>query len=81
MSSNGSINASAKSPNEALLQLPPCCMSSPQPIALSPHTIQTMLQTQPEIDTVLLRNIANGLLQTITNREVDTTVSAKQYKD
>jgi hypothetical protein len=77
MSSNGSFNVSNESPNKAPLQLLP----QDNPITLSPHTIQTTLQTQPDIDTTLLRGIANGLLQTIANWETDTTVAAKRYED
>jgi hypothetical protein len=54
---------------------------SPALLALSPHTIQTTLQTQPDLDATLLRSIANGLLQTFANREANTTVTSKRYKD
>jgi hypothetical protein len=81
MSSVGSINASVESPRENPLLLPQCHVLSPTPISLSPHTIQTTLQTQPELNAVLLRGIANGLLQTITNWEADTAVAAKHYED
>jgi hypothetical protein len=47
----------------------------------SPHTIQTTLQTQPDLDTILLQSIANGLLQTIANQEANATMSTKQYED
>jgi hypothetical protein len=36
---------------------------------------------QPDIDATLLRGIANGLLQTIADREAATAVSNKQYED
>jgi hypothetical protein len=75
MSSNGLYNASNKSPNEALIQLPPQLASTLAPLALSPRTIQTTLQTQPDLDTTLLWAIANGLLQTITNREAETAIA------
>jgi hypothetical protein len=39
------------------------------------------LQTQPDLDAVLLRGIANGLLQTITNQEANTAMSMKRYED
>jgi hypothetical protein len=81
MSSAASFNASNKSPHEAPLQLPPCYHDSPALIALSPCTVETTLQTQPDIDATLLRNIANGLLQTITNREAATAITMKQYED
>jgi hypothetical protein len=77
MSSVGSYNASNESPSEAPIQLPPRLGATPAPITLSPHTIQTTLQTQPDLDAVLLRGIANGLLQTIANQEADTAVSTK----
>jgi hypothetical protein len=38
-------------------------------------------QTQPDLDAVLLWGIANGLLQTIANREANTTISTKWYED
>jgi hypothetical protein len=81
MSSVGSYNASNESPSEAPIQLPPRLAATPAPIALSPHTIQTTLQTQLDLDTVLLWGIANGLLQTISNWEAETAVSMKQYED
>jgi len=81
MSSATSFNASAKSPHEALLQLPPCHNDSPAPIALSPHTIQATLQLQPNIDATLLRGITNGLLQTIASQEASTSISNKWYED
>jgi hypothetical protein len=81
MSSNASFNASNKSPLEAPIPLPPHISLTLTPLALSPCTIQTTLQTQPNLNTTLLRDIANGLLQTIANRETDTTISTKWYKD
>jgi hypothetical protein len=81
MSSNGSINTSVESLNGALLQLPPRHIPSPSLITLFPHTIQTTLQTQPELDAVLLRGIANGLLQTIANHEANTAITTKCYED
>jgi hypothetical protein len=81
MSSTASFNASNELPQEALLQLPPHYRDLPAPIALSPRTIQTTLQTQADIDAPLLRSIANGLLQTITDREAATAIATKQYED
>jgi hypothetical protein len=81
MSSVGSYNVSNESPSEVPTQLPPQLATTLALIALSPHTIQTTLQTQPDLDTILLRGITNGLLQTITNQEADTAISTKQYKD
>jgi hypothetical protein len=51
------------------------------PPALSPRTITTTLETNTDIDAALLRQIANGLLQTITNRETEVAITTKQYKD
>jgi hypothetical protein len=81
MSSAASFNALNELPCKAPLQLPPHHRDSSAPIALSPRTIQTTLQTQPNIEAPLLRNIANGLLQTIANREAATAVSMKRYED
>jgi hypothetical protein len=81
MSSIASYNASNESPNESPIQLSPQLALMPAPITLSPHTVQTTLQAQPDIDTTLLQSIANRLLQTITNRETDTTITKKAYED
>jgi hypothetical protein len=81
MSSNASFNASVELPCEEPLHLPPHHWDSPAPIALSPHTVQTTLQSQPDINATLLRGIANGLLQTIADRETTTSISIKQYED
>jgi hypothetical protein len=81
MSSNGSYNVSNKSPNNSPIQLPPWFVQTLALTALSPCTIETTLCTQPDIDATLLRSIANGLLQTITNCEANTAVTTKAYKD
>jgi hypothetical protein len=81
MSSAASFNASNKLPCEASLQLPLRHRDSPAPIALSPRTIQTTLQIQPDIEAPLLWNIANRLLQTIANRETTTAITKKRYED
>jgi hypothetical protein len=81
MSSIASNNASNKSPKESPVHLPPCLAPTPVPLALSPCTIQTTLQTQPNLDTTLLQSIANGLLQTIANREADSAIAKKGYED
>jgi hypothetical protein len=81
MSSNSSYNISNELPNESPIQLPPQLASTLTPIALSPCTIETTLRTQLDIDATLLCSIANGLLQTITNHETDTTVATKAYED
>jgi hypothetical protein len=81
MSSAASFNASNESPHKAPLQLPPHHRDSPAPITLSPRTVQMTLQTQDNINTPLLRNIINGLLQTIANQEATTAVATKRYED
>jgi hypothetical protein len=73
--------ASNESPHEAPLQLPPCHHNSLAPLALSPHTIQSTLQSQPDIDATLLWSIANGLLKTIADREATTAIATKRYED
>jgi hypothetical protein len=81
MSSNSSYNVSNESPDESPVQLPPWLAQTPAPITLSPHTIETTLRTQLNIDATLLRSIANRLLQTIANRETDTAIATKAYED
>jgi hypothetical protein len=81
MSSNASFNASNESPLKHPIPLPPHLTQTPAPITLSLCTIQTTLQTQPDLDTMLLCSIANSLLQTITNQEADMAVNSKCYKD
>ena len=80
MSSVGSYNASNESPNEAPVQLPPRLDSS-TPMPLSPRTVRTTLETHDGIDNAMLRTIANGLLQTIADREASTSVATKRYED
>jgi hypothetical protein len=80
MSSVASYNASVELPHEDPVQLPPR-ISSPSPMALSLCTIRTTLQTQTDIDNDMLCGIANGLLQTIADREASTSVATKRYED
>jgi hypothetical protein len=80
MSSIGSYNASNESPNEASVQLPPR-VSSSTPMPLSPRTVCTTLETNVNINNTMLRTIANGLLQTIADREASTSVATKRYED
>jgi hypothetical protein len=80
MSSIGSYNASNESPDEAPVQLPPR-FNTVTPIPLSPRTVRTTLQTATNIDNTMLRTIANGLLQTIADREASTSVATKRYED
>jgi hypothetical protein len=75
MSSIGSYNASNESPDEAPIQLPPR-LDSLTPMPLSPHTVHTTLRSN-----TMLRTIANGLLQTIADREASTSVATKRYED
>jgi hypothetical protein len=81
MSSITSYNASNKSPSKSPIQLPPQLAPTPAPITLSPHTVQTTLQAQSDIDATLLQSIANRLLQMITNRKTDAAITKKAYKD
>jgi hypothetical protein len=80
MSSVGSYNASNESPNEAPIQLPPR-LSSSTPMPLSPRTVRTTLEANSDIDNTMLQTIANGLLQTIADREASISVATKCYKD
>jgi hypothetical protein len=80
MSSIGSYNTSNESPNESPVQLPPHLNHS-TPMPLSPRTIRSMLQSQADINNDMLWSIANGLLQTIADREASTSVATKRYKD
>jgi hypothetical protein len=80
MSSGGSYNASNESPNEAPVQLPPRVGSS-TPMPLSPRTVRTTLEANVDLNNTMLRTIANGLLQTIADREASTSVATKRYED
>src|SRR5580693_7459133 len=80
MSSIASYNASVESPCEDPIQLPPR-LNSPSPMPLSPRTVHTTLQTQTNIDNDMLRGIANGLLQTIADREASTSMATECYED
>src|SRR6267142_2680261 len=64
MSSSGSINLSNVLPAESSAPLPIPHPATPALPAMSPRTTQTILATNDDIDTVLLRSIANGLLTT-----------------
>jgi len=48
---------------------------------MSPRTIQSTLAANPDIDAVLLRTIANGLLTTIANRETDATMQHHRFTE
>src|SRR6267142_713630 len=74
MSSSGSINLSNVSPTESSAPLPIPRLATPAPLAMSPRTTQSILAANDNLDVVLLRSIANGLLTTIANRETDTAM-------
>jgi hypothetical protein len=78
MSSISSYNASNESPTEAPVPLPPRTAS---PMPLSPRTVRTTLDANSNIDNTMLRTIANGLLQTIADREASVSVATKRYED
>src|SRR6266850_554442 len=71
MSSNRSINLSNVLPTKSSVPLP---IPHLAPLAMSPRTIQSTLAANNDIDAVLLRTIANGLLTTITNHETNTAM-------
>jgi hypothetical protein len=48
---------------------------------LSPRTIRTTLETNTDINNAMLWTIANGLLQTITDRKASISMATKHYKD
>jgi hypothetical protein len=48
---------------------------------LSPRTVCATLQTNTNIDNAMLCTIANGLLQTIADREASISVATKRYED
>jgi len=48
---------------------------------MSPRTIQSTLATNDDIDVVLLRTIANGLLTTIANQETDTVMQFHRFTE
>jgi len=48
---------------------------------MSPRTTQTVLTTNDNIDAVLLRSIANGLLTTIANRKTDTAMQFHRFTE
>src|SRR6267142_2199836 len=81
MSSNGSINLSNVSPAESSAPLPIPRPATPVPPAMSPRTIQSTLTANNDIDTVLLRTIANRLLTTITNCETNTTMQHHRFTE
>src|SRR6267142_1968339 len=81
MSSSGSINLSNVSPAESLAPLPIPRPATPIPPSMSPRTTQTILATNDDLDSVLLRSIVNGLLTTIANRETDTAMQFHRFTE
>src|SRR6267142_165548 len=78
---SGSINLSNVSPTESLVPLSIPRPATPVPPAMSPRTIQSTLAANDDIDAVLLRTIANGLLTTIANHKIDTTMQHHQFME
>src|SRR6266850_6899269 len=81
MSSNGSINLSNVLPAESSAPLPIPRPATPAPLAMSPRTIQSTLAANDNINAVLLRTIANGLLTTIANRETNTAMQFHRFTE
>jgi len=46
-----------------------------------PHTTQSTLKGNNDINATLLRTIANGLLMTIANRETNTAIQYQHFWD
>src|SRR6266850_6269406 len=81
MSSSGSINLSNVSPAESSVPLLIPRLVTLAPPAMSPRTIQSTLAANDDIDAVLLRTIANGLLTTIANCETDTAMQFHRFTE
>src|SRR6266850_6686940 len=81
MSSSGSINLSNVSPAESSAPLPIPHPATPVLPSMSPRTTQTILATNNDLDTVVLRSIANRLLTTIANRETDTAMQFHRFTE
>src|SRR6267142_1324393 len=79
MSSSVSINLSSVSPAESSAPLPIPRPATPIPPAMLPRTIQSTLAANDNIDTTLLRTIANGLLTTIANHETNTAMQFHRF--
>src|SRR6267142_799916 len=79
MSSISSINLSNISPAESSAPLPIPCPATPHPPAMSPHTMQSTLAANPDINAELLCMIANGLLTTITNCKTNTAMQYRRF--
>src|SRR6267142_2859854 len=81
MSSAGSINLSNVSPTESSVPLPIPRPVTPILPAISPRTTQTILATNDDLDAVVLRSIANGLLTTIACRETDAAMQHHRFSE
>src|SRR6267142_4526027 len=81
MSYDGSINLSNISPAESASPLPIPHPTTPAVPAMSPCTTKNTLDANADIDTALLRNIANGLLTTIANWETDMAIQYQRFQD
>src|SRR6266850_4353541 len=81
MLSAGSINLSNVSPTESSAPLPIPRPATPAPPAMSPRTTHSILASNPDLDAVLLRSIANGLLTTIASRETDTAMQYHRFTE
>src|SRR6267142_3858757 len=81
MSSSGSINLSNVLPAKSSAPLPIPRPATPVPPAMSPRTTQSTLTANPDIDVVLLRSIANGLLTTIANHETDAAMQFHRFTE
>src|SRR6266850_1862255 len=79
MSSNRSINLFNVSPAESLVPLPIPHPLTLHPPAMSPRTMQSTLEANPEINTGLLCTITNGLLTTIANHETDAAIQYQHF--
>src|SRR6266850_7697060 len=81
MLSAGSINLSNVSPTESSAPLPIPRPATPAPPAMSPRTTHSILASNPDLDAVLLRSIANGLLTTIACRETDAAMQFHRFTE
>src|SRR6266850_2202668 len=81
MSSAGSINLSNVSPAESSAPLPIPRPATPVPPTMSPRTTQTILATNDDLDAVVLRSIANGLLTTIACCETDAAMQFHRFTE
>src|SRR6266850_3421592 len=81
MSSNASINLSNVLPAESLAPLPIPQPLMLAPLAMLPCTVHITLQNNPNINTVLLQMIANGLLSMIAKQETKATMNHHHFME